>query len=66
LTSREREIAALIERHLSNKEIACALGIEVATVKNHVHNLLQKLSVHRRSEAAALFNRERRPQWHVR
>jgi len=34
----------------------------VATVKNHVHNLLQKLAVHRRSEAVALLNRERRRQ----
>jgi DNA-binding NarL/FixJ family response regulator len=60
LTSRERQIAALIERNLSNKDIANTLGIEVATVKNHVHSLLQKLSVHRRSEAVALLGRERR------
>jgi len=62
LTGREHEIADLIGRHFSNKDIASALGIEVATVKNHVHNLLQKLAVHRRSEAVALLNRERRRQ----
>jgi DNA-binding NarL/FixJ family response regulator len=53
LTSREREIIGLIDRGLSNKEISKHLGIEVATVKNHVHNILEKLKVHRRGEAAA-------------
>ncbi|OLB16175.1 MAG: hypothetical protein AUH07_01640 [Gemmatimonadetes bacterium 13_2_20CM_70_9] len=53
LTNREREIVRLIDNGLSNKEIARALGIEVATVKNHVHNILEKLQVHRRGEAAA-------------
>jgi two-component system, NarL family, nitrate/nitrite response regulator NarL len=52
LSRREREIAALLGQDLSNKEIAVRLGIEVATVKNHVHNLLEKLHVHRRSDAA--------------
>lgn len=53
LTPRECEIVRLIDRGLSNKAIAAALGIELATVKNHVHNLLEKLHVHRRGEAAA-------------
>src|SRR5690349_805564 len=53
LTAREMEIVHLIDRGLSNKEIAVELGIELATVKNHVHNLLEKLHVHRRGEAAA-------------
>jgi DNA-binding NarL/FixJ family response regulator len=53
LTQREREIAALIERGLSNKEIAHRLTIGTATVKNHVHNILEKLEVTRRGEAAA-------------
>ena len=53
LTSREREILRLIDEGCSNKDIARRLGIEVATVKNHVHNLLEKLHVHRRGEAAA-------------
>ena len=51
LTVREREIVQLIERGLSNKEIASALGIEVATAKNHVHNILEKLGARRRAEA---------------
>ena len=53
LTNREREIMGLIDEGLSNKEIAKRLRIEVATVKNHVHNILEKLQVHRRGEAAA-------------
>jgi DNA-binding NarL/FixJ family response regulator len=61
LTRREREIVDLIDQGLSNKEIAGRLGIELATVKNHVHNLLEKLRVHRRGEAAARL-RTRAPQ----
>lgn len=53
LTMRESEIVRLIDEGLSNKEIAVRLGIEVATVKNHVHNLLEKLRVHRRAQAAS-------------
>jgi len=53
LTLREREIVGLIDQGLSNKDIARQLGIEVATVKNHVHSILEKLSVRRRGEAAA-------------
>ena len=53
LTSREVEIARLIDEGLSNKEIAARLSIAVPTVKNHVHNILEKLNVRRRSEAAA-------------
>jgi two-component system, NarL family, nitrate/nitrite response regulator NarL len=53
LTGRELEVVALLEEGLSNKEIARRLLIEAATVKNHVHNILEKLQVHGRSEAAA-------------
>jgi two-component system nitrate/nitrite response regulator NarL len=53
LTHREGEIVELLERGLSNKEIARHLGIEIATAKNHVHHILEKLRVSRRGEAAA-------------
>jgi DNA-binding NarL/FixJ family response regulator len=53
LTSRELEIVTLIERGLSNKEISRDLSIQLATVKNHVHNILEKLQVTRRSDAVA-------------
>jgi DNA-binding NarL/FixJ family response regulator len=53
LTARELEIAELIERGLSNKEIGARLQIELPTVKNHVHRILGKLGVDGRAEAAA-------------
>jgi DNA-binding NarL/FixJ family response regulator len=53
LTPREREIADLITEGMSNKQIATCLTIEIPTVKNHVHNILEKLGVSRRGEAAA-------------
>ena len=54
LTTRELEVVELIEKGLSNKEIAAQLSIAVTTVKNHVHSILEKLKVHRRGEAASL------------
>jgi two-component system nitrate/nitrite response regulator NarL len=57
LTPRERGIAALIDEGLSNKEIAARLGIEVCTVQNHVHHILEKLEVTRRSAARLRHSR---------
>ncbi|MGH8931650.1 MAG: LuxR C-terminal-related transcriptional regulator [Egibacteraceae bacterium] len=54
LTPREREVLALIEKGWSNKDIARHLSIEVRTVKNHVHNIFDKLRVRSRGEAAAV------------
>jgi two-component system, NarL family, nitrate/nitrite response regulator NarL len=65
LTRRELDVLRLIETGLSNKEIASRLSIEVTTVKNHVHSILEKLSVRRRGEAAALVRAaalRRRPE----
>lgn len=53
LTARELDVADLIDRGLSNKQIALRLSIELATVKNHVHHILEKLAVARRGEAVA-------------
>lgn len=55
LTGREREILQLVDQGMSNKQIARHLGIEVATAKNHVHNILQKLHVHRRIDASSWY-----------
>lgn len=52
LTPREREVLYLIGNDLSNQEIADTLVIELGTVKNHVHNLLRKLDVCNRRQAA--------------
>lgn len=57
LTPREREIMTLVEQGLPNKEIARRLGIGYATVKNHVHHVLEKLNVGRRGEAVAQIRR---------
>lgn len=53
LTPRETEIAEMLSRGLSNKHIARTLGLRLPTVKNHVHNILEKLDVHSRGEAGA-------------
>lgn len=55
LTRREREIAALAAEGLSNKEIAIELRIGPATVKNHIHNILEKLQIRRRGAIGAYF-----------
>lgn len=52
LTGREREIAGLVGDGFSNKEIAKRLAISPATVKNHVHIILEKLQVERRARVA--------------
>jgi DNA-binding NarL/FixJ family response regulator len=52
LTPREQEVLDLIGEGLSNQEIADHLVIEVGTVKNHVHSILNKLDVSDRDEAA--------------
>jgi DNA-binding NarL/FixJ family response regulator len=57
LTPRERDIVALIADGHSNKEIAARLNVELATVKNHVHNILDKLQIHRRGEIASRLKR---------
>ncbi|MCP2257186.1 DNA-binding response regulator, NarL/FixJ family, contains REC and HTH domains [Streptoalloteichus tenebrarius] len=54
LTRREREIVDLISAGMANREIARELGIELCTVKNHVHNILEKLGVRRRTEVVGL------------
>jgi len=59
LTRRELQVLELICAGMSNKEIARRLDIEVATTKSHVHNVLTKLGIQKRSQAA-LWMRERR------
>jgi DNA-binding NarL/FixJ family response regulator len=57
LTAREQGIAALLAEGLSNKEIGRRLGIELCTVKNHVHHILEKLHATSRAQAAARLRR---------
>ena len=54
LTARELEVLRLVAKGKRNKEIAGELGISDETVQGHVKNILAKLSVHDRTEAAAV------------
>jgi DNA-binding CsgD family transcriptional regulator len=58
LTKREREVLALLEHGLSNKEIAARLYITPKTASHHVSQILSKLGVRSRAEAAAFVARE--------
>jgi len=53
LTTRELQVADLINRGCPTKEIAWRLGVQPCTAKNHVRNLLHKLEVRRRGQAVA-------------
>ena len=55
LTPRESEVLELIVRKMTNREIATELIIEVGTVKNHVHSILEKLEFDSRYEAATYY-----------
>lgn len=54
LSKRECEVLGLIEQHYSNQGIGQTLFIELGTVKNHVHNILDKLGVRTRQQAAII------------
>jgi DNA-binding CsgD family transcriptional regulator len=58
LTDREQEILRWVAGGLPNKEIARRLGISLATVRNHIHNILEKLDVHSKLEAVSLAFRQ--------
>jgi len=63
LTSREREVLDLIRVGLTNEEIASRLDISVSGAKYHVSQILSKLGVATRDEAAAVALGERRAWW---
>lgn len=58
LTSREKEILQLIANGLNNKDIASELSLSIYTVKNHVSNIINKLSVDDRTQAAIVALKE--------
>ncbi len=58
LTRRELEVLSALAAGRTNKEIAADLTLSSNTVKFHVKNLFQKLDVHNRSQAIALYLKE--------
>jgi DNA-binding NarL/FixJ family response regulator len=56
LSKREEEVAALLAHGLSNKEIAERLFISVATVKDHVHRILEKTGFPNRTAVASFLS----------
>ena len=58
MTPREREVINLIAEGLSNKEIAGRLHIATHTVKSHVRNVMEKLTLHTRLQIAAYAHRD--------
>ncbi|TIN34111.1 MAG: response regulator transcription factor [Mesorhizobium sp.] len=59
LTCRESQILEMASQGLQNKTIAAALRLSEHTVKIHMHNIINKLGAHNRTEAAALFHARR-------
>jgi DNA-binding NarL/FixJ family response regulator len=55
LTPREYQVAMLVARGLTNKEIAHRLGVTEGTVKLHVHNILRKLGARNRYALCLLY-----------
>jgi DNA-binding NarL/FixJ family response regulator len=58
MTAREREVINLIAEGLGNKEIAARLHIATHTVKSHVRNVMEKLTLHTRLQIAAYAHRD--------
>jgi DNA-binding NarL/FixJ family response regulator len=54
LSDREREVLRLVVQGRSNKEIAHRIGVEISTVKSHLHNAFEKIGVQDRTQAAVL------------
>lgn len=55
LSAQERRVLELVAQGKTNKEIGLALGLSDKTVKNYLSNLMEKLQLNRRSQAAAFF-----------
>jgi len=57
LTDRENQIAAMVGRGLSNKQICRELTLMEGTVKIHLHNIYEKLQLRNRTELAIVWMR---------
>jgi DNA-binding NarL/FixJ family response regulator len=52
MTKREQEVITLLSQGMSNNEIGSKINISTFTVKSHIHNIMEKLSLHTRLELA--------------
>jgi DNA-binding CsgD family transcriptional regulator len=59
LTAREAQVVDLVERGMTNREIACELGIRTGTVKIHLKHIFEKTGVHGRYGLALCGLKER-------
>jgi DNA-binding NarL/FixJ family response regulator len=62
MTKREREVINHIAEGLSNKQIAARLHVSTHTVKSHVRNIMEKLTLHTRLQIAAFVHRRMEPE----
>lgn len=63
LSPREQEVLALVSQGATNKEIADRLFISIGTVKNHIHNILEKLHLRNRAQIAAYARMRKVTGW---
>jgi DNA-binding NarL/FixJ family response regulator len=56
MTKRERQVIDAVSDGLTNKEIAQILHLSTYTVKSHIHNILEKLTLHTRVQIAKYAN----------
>ena len=61
ITSREREVALLVARGLTNREISAELSISERTAANHVGRILKKLGLHSRAQIATWVTEQHLP-----
>jgi DNA-binding CsgD family transcriptional regulator len=61
LTPRENEVAVLVAKELTNRQIASQLMLSEHTVATHIHNILKKLGLHSRTQIAAYFTEQHKP-----
>lgn len=62
LSPQERRVLTEVASGKTDKEIAAALGLQAKTVRNYLERVFEKLGVQSRTQAAVLFDRQRRPQ----
>jgi DNA-binding NarL/FixJ family response regulator len=59
LTHREQEVAVLVARSLTNRQIAVELTLSEHTIATHIRNILKKLGLNSRNQIAAWFTEQR-------